>query len=96
MPFFHSNDDFDEILFLHSGQFFSRDGMGPGSMTFHPGGVPHGPHPGAYQASLENPRQYLQEVAINIDARDPLDIAAGMVEVNASGRRLLASARSMA
>ena len=75
VPFFHSNDDYDEILFLHAGKFFSRDGMGPGSMTFHPSGVPHGPHPGAYQASLENPRTHLQEVAINIDARDPLDLS---------------------
>ena len=75
VPFFHSNDDYDEILFLHAGTFFSRDGMGPGSMTFHPSGVPHGPHPGAYQASLDHPRTHLHEVAINIDARDPLDLS---------------------
>jgi homogentisate 1,2-dioxygenase len=75
VPFFHSNDDYDELLFLHAGQFFSRDGMGPGMMTFHPFGFPHGPHPGPYKASMENPRRQIQEVAINIDARDALDIS---------------------
>jgi homogentisate 1,2-dioxygenase len=75
VPFFHSNDDFDELLFLHSGEFFSRDGMGPGMMTFHPSGFPHGPHPGPYRTSMASPRTRLQEVAINIDARDPLEIS---------------------
>lgn len=78
VPFFHSNDDYDELLFLHSGQFFSRDGMGPGMLTFHPGGFPHGPHPAAYQASMTVPRTQLHEVAINIDTRDPLDIGPAM------------------
>ncbi|MET4579791.1 homogentisate 1,2-dioxygenase [Ottowia thiooxydans] len=78
VPFFHSNDDYDELLFLHSGQFFSRDGMGPGMFTFHPAGFPHGPHPTAYRTSLTNPRTEFHEVAINIDLRDPLDIAPGM------------------
>jgi homogentisate 1,2-dioxygenase len=78
VPFFHSNDDCDELVFLHAGQFFSRDGMGPGMLTFHPAGFPHGPHPAAYQASLTKPRTELHEVAINIDTRDPLDIAPGM------------------
>ena len=78
VPFFHSNDDYDELLFLHSGEFFSRSGMGPGAMTFHPGGFPHGPHPGPYKASQDNPRKQVREVAINIDARDPLDFAHGL------------------
>jgi homogentisate 1,2-dioxygenase len=78
VPFFHSNEDYDELLFLHAGQFFSRDGMGPGMMTFHPSGFPHGPHPGPYKASLESPRTQLQEVAINIDSRDALEIASGL------------------
>ncbi|WP_431513562.1 homogentisate 1,2-dioxygenase [Variovorax sp. DAIF25] len=78
VPFFHSNDDYDELLFLHAGRFFSRDGMGPGAMTFHPAGFPHGPHPAVYRNSLSAPRTELHEVAINIDARDPLDIGPGM------------------
>ena len=80
VPFFHSNDDYDELLFLHAGQFFSRSGMGPGALTFHPSGFPHGPHPGPYKASQSNPRKYIEEVAINIDARDPLDLASDLAQ----------------
>ena len=69
---------------------------GPGSLTFHPAGVPHGPHPGAYQARLDHPRQHLQEVAINIDSRDPLDIAAGMAGRTTRTRRFVAPARLVA
>ncbi|MET0311032.1 MAG: homogentisate 1,2-dioxygenase [Burkholderiaceae bacterium] len=78
VPFFHSNDDCDELLFLHEGQFFSRDGMGPGMMTFHPAGFPHGPHPAAYRASMAAPRTHIEEVAINIDTRDPIEIEPAM------------------
>ncbi len=85
VPFFHSNDDCDELLFLHAGQFFSRDGMGPGMMTFHPAGFPHGPHPVAYRASLTNPRTELHEVAINIDTRDPLDMGPAVAACERTG-----------
>lgn len=85
VPFFHSNEDYDELLFLHAGQFFSRDGMGPGMMTFHPSGFPHGPHPGAYRASMETPRQQLQEVAINIDARDALEMGPELLACERTG-----------
>ena len=85
VPFFHSNDDCDELLFLHAGQFFSRDGMGPGAMTFHPAGFPHGPHPAAYRASLAAPRTELHEVAINIDTRDPLDMGPAMASCERTG-----------
>ncbi|MDD1612577.1 MAG: homogentisate 1,2-dioxygenase, partial [Methylococcaceae bacterium] len=47
VPFFHSNDDYDELIFYHAGQFFSRDHIYPGMMTLHPSGIPHGPHPKA-------------------------------------------------
>ncbi|RYF73892.1 MAG: homogentisate 1,2-dioxygenase [Comamonadaceae bacterium] len=85
VPFFHSNDDYDELLFLHAGQFFSRDGMGPGMLTFHPAGFPHGPHPMAYRASQTKPRIELNEVAINIDLRDPLDIGPAMTKHERTG-----------
>lgn len=85
VPFFHSNEDYDELLFLHSGNFFSRDRMEPGMMTFHPSGFPHGPHPGAYQGGQQTPRKYLQEVAVNIDARDALDIAPDMAACERAG-----------
>src|SRR5260221_3649281 len=33
VPFFHSNDDFDEVIFYHRGEFFSRDNIRPGMVT---------------------------------------------------------------
>ncbi|HVX17139.1 MAG TPA: homogentisate 1,2-dioxygenase [Acidimicrobiales bacterium] len=47
LPFFHRNVDCDEVILYHSGQFFSRAGIGPGMLTFHPSGLHHGPQPGA-------------------------------------------------
>ncbi|MGH8554025.1 MAG: homogentisate 1,2-dioxygenase, partial [Gammaproteobacteria bacterium] len=50
VPFFHNNDDYDEVIFYHQGQFFSRDNIHPGMLTLHPSGITHGPHPKAFQA----------------------------------------------
>lgn len=85
VPFFHSNDDYDELVFFHRGQFFSRDNMGPGMMTFHPGGFPHGPHPKAFQTGAAAARTHTDEVAINIDSRDPLCISDSAVKVELAG-----------
>jgi homogentisate 1,2-dioxygenase len=51
VPFYHSNIDYDEVLFYHQGNFFSRDNIDEGAMTFHPQGIHHGPHPKAYEKS---------------------------------------------
>lgn len=85
VPFFHSNDDVDELLFLHHGNFFSRDGMGPGMMTFHPAGCTHGPHPQAYANSQTAPRKEILEMAINIDARDAIMLGDLPVSVEREG-----------
>ena len=53
LPFFHNNDDFDEIIFYHKGSFFSRDNIHPGMMTVHPSGFTHGPHPKAFNAATQ-------------------------------------------
>jgi homogentisate 1,2-dioxygenase len=76
VPFFHSNDDFDEVIFYHAGEFFSRDNIRPGMMTFHPSGFIHGPHPKAFAAGARAAKTMTDEVAVMIDARDPLDMAA--------------------
>jgi homogentisate 1,2-dioxygenase len=55
----------DEVLFYVDGQFSSRIGVGRGSLTLHPAGVPHGPHPGRYEASLG--AQRTEEVAVMLD-----------------------------
>ncbi|WP_281645350.1 homogentisate 1,2-dioxygenase [Parendozoicomonas sp. Alg238-R29] len=72
VPFFHNNDDYDEVLFYHRGNFFSRDNIDEGMMTFHPCGFPHGPHPKALEKSLVNPATETDEVAVMIDSRRPL------------------------
>ena len=73
VPFFHSNDDYDEVIFYHRGEFFSRDDIRPGMVTLHPAGVPHGPHPKAYRTGAEAGRKETDEVAVMIDARDALE-----------------------
>jgi homogentisate 1,2-dioxygenase len=82
VPFFHNNDDYDEVLFYHAGDFFSRDHIEAGMMTFHPSGFTHGPHPKALKNMLSQPKAATDEYAVMIDARDPLDVgeAAGAVE----------------
>jgi homogentisate 1,2-dioxygenase len=83
VPFFHSNDDFDEVIFYHSGDFFSRDNIKPGMVTWHPNGFTHGPHPKAFAAGAKGTKTMTDEVAVMIDARDPLDMsdAASATEV---------------
>ena len=76
VPFFHSNDDFDEVIFYHQGEFFSRDNIHPGMMTLHPCGFTHGPHPKAFAAGAKAAKTMTDEVAVMIDARDPLDMSA--------------------
>lgn len=75
VPFFHSNDDYDEAIFYHRGEFFSRDNIHPGMMTVHPGGITHGPHPKAFAAGAKAARKETDEVAVMIDSRDPFDLA---------------------
>jgi homogentisate 1,2-dioxygenase len=82
VPFFHNNDDFDEVIFYHQGKFFSRDNIHPGMITFHPRGFTHGPHPKALENAFEQKSPGTDEVAVMIDTRDPLivDSAAEAVE----------------
>ncbi|MGZ5939866.1 MAG: homogentisate 1,2-dioxygenase [Rhizomicrobium sp.] len=75
VPFFHSNDDYDEVIFYHAGEFFSRDNIKPGIVTFHPNGFTHGPHPKAFAAGAKAAKTMTDEVAVMIDTRDPLDMA---------------------
>ena len=75
LPFFHSNDDYDEVIFYHRGAFVSRDNIRPGMITLHPAGFSHGPHPKAFAAAERAARKETDEVAVMIDARDPLEVA---------------------
>jgi homogentisate 1,2-dioxygenase len=72
VPFFHANIDYDEVLFYHDGDFFSRAGIRPGMVTFHPQGIHHGPQPAAVTASKTKERT--DEQAVMIDTRRPLSL----------------------
>jgi homogentisate 1,2-dioxygenase len=73
VPFFHNNDDYDEVIFYHAGDFFSRDNIKPGVVTWHPCGFTHGPHPKALQRMYEAAKPATDEYAVMLDARDALD-----------------------
>lgn len=75
VPFFHNNDDYDEVIFYHAGEFFSRDYIHPGMLTLHPAGITHGPHPKAFETGKKALRKETDEVAVMIDSRDALEIA---------------------
>jgi homogentisate 1,2-dioxygenase len=80
VPFYHRNIDYDEVIFYHDGDFFSRHGIRPGMITLHPAGIHHGPHPKAVEASWQ--KAYTDEVAVMIDTEKPLKVsgAARIVE----------------
>lgn len=85
VPFFHNNDDYDEMLFYHAGDFFSRDNIHPGMMTLHPAGFTHGPHPKALKNVLKQPKSATDEVAVMVDTRDALEIGAAAKPVEWAG-----------
>ncbi len=64
-PYPHTSVDVDEVIYYVSGEFSSRYGVGVGSITLHPAGLPHGPHPGRYEGSLGARRT--EEVAVMLD-----------------------------
>jgi len=72
IPFYHRNTDFDEVLFYHEGNFFSRSGIHPGTLTLHPQGIHHGPHPAAVEASKTQTET--NEVAVMVESRRPFHV----------------------
>lgn len=70
VPFYHQNIDYDEVLFYHAGDFFSRANLHPGMMSFHPAGFPHGPHPKAIEKVKT--KTHTDEYAVMVDTRSPL------------------------
>ncbi len=72
VPFYHQNIDYDEVLFYHEGDFFSRDNLHAGMMSLHPMGFPHGPHPKAVKGVAQ--KTETNEVAVMVDSRWPLNI----------------------
>ena len=71
-PYNHSNVDSDEILYYVDGDFMSRNNIEMGQITLHPGGIPHGPHPGAAERSIG--KKETEELAVMIDPFRPMQI----------------------
>lgn len=71
-PYNHSNIDSDEVLYYVDGDFMSRKSVERGQITLHPGGIPHGPHPGTYEGSIG--KKETQELAVMIDPFRPLQL----------------------
>ena len=69
-PYPHASVDCDEIIYYVRGSFTSRKGVGPKAVSLHPAGVPHGPHPGAYEGSIGS--RSTDELAVMMDTFAPL------------------------
>ncbi len=71
-PYNHSNIDSDEVLYYVDGDFMSRKNIDQGYISLHPAGIPHGPHPGTYEASIGKTKT--EELAVMIDTFRPLQL----------------------
>ena len=78
-PYNHSNIDSDEVLYYVDGNFMSRKGVEPGQISLHPAGIPHGPHPGAVEASIG--KKSTNELAVMIDTFKPLQVTKAALEI---------------
>jgi len=78
IPYPHSSVDVDEVLFYANGAFGSRRGVGAGSLSHHPAGIAHGPHPGAYEGA---PATRTEELAVMLDCARPLRPTADALSV---------------
>ena len=83
VPYNHSSVDCDEVLYYVSGNFMSRRGVEEGSITLHAAGAPHGPQPGAVEASLG--KTSTDEIAVMVDTFKPLHLAEVALEVEDRG-----------
>ena len=83
VPYAHSNVESDELLYYVAGKFGSRRGIEIDSMTLHPHGIPHGPHPGTIQASRRAERT--DELAVMIDTFRPLRLMSNGLEYDDPG-----------
>lgn len=72
VPFFHRNTDYDEFIFYHDGDFFSKDNIKPGMATLHPRGIHHGPHPKAL--ANQKKKTHTDEYAVMLDGLNPISV----------------------
>jgi homogentisate 1,2-dioxygenase len=80
VPYAHSNVQADEVLYYVRGRFGSRRGVEEASLTLHPRGIPHGPHPGTIVASRSQTRT--DELAVMVDTVRPLALTRQALELD--------------
>ena len=80
VPYNHSNVDSDEVLYYVDGDFMSRKSVSRGQITLHPGGIPHGPHPGTVEKSLG--AKETKELAVMVDTFRPLWLTDYAMQIN--------------
>jgi homogentisate 1,2-dioxygenase len=80
VPYAHSNVQADEVLYYVRGRFGSRRGVEEASLTLHPRGIPHGPHPGTIVASRQMTRT--DELAVMVDTVKPLHLTRQALEMD--------------
>jgi len=78
-PYNHSNIDSDEVLYYVDGDFMSRNDINQGSVTLHPAGIPHGPHPGTMEKSIGKKETF--ELAVMVDTFSPLMVTEGAIKL---------------
>lgn len=78
-PYNHSNIDSDEVIYYVDGDFMSRKNVTRGMITLHPGGIPHGPHPGAVERSIG--AKETKELAVMVDTFHPLQLTVEALEI---------------
>ena len=78
-PYNHSNIDSDEVLYYVDGDFMSRNDIGPGHISLHPAGIPHGPHPGAAERSIGQVKT--DELAVMVDTFKPLKVTKAAMKI---------------
>ena len=79
-PYNHSNIDSDEVLYYVDGDFMSRKNIAQGFISLHPAGIPHGPHPGTYEASIGKTKT--EELAVMIDTFKPLQLTQAALDID--------------
>ena len=78
-PYNHSNIDSDEVLYYVDGDFMSRNDINQGSVTLHPAGIPHGPHPGTMEKSIGKKETF--ELAVMVDTFSPLMVTEDAIKL---------------
>ncbi|HEX6225761.1 MAG TPA: homogentisate 1,2-dioxygenase [Chryseolinea sp.] len=79
-PYNHSNIDSDEVIYYVDGDFMSRNDIAQGHITLHPGGIPHGPHPGAMERSIG--KTETKELAVMVDTFHPLMVTDAAMQID--------------